>query len=105
MSDSLVNMTCTVHMVFWLLLYVSIILDCFLSISYDYAFVFCLSGVKNPNLRILRDILLTYASFNPKLGYTQGMNDIAARFLVVMDNEVGLSLGPVNKIRQDGDLG
>lgn len=46
------------------------------------------SGVKNPNLRILRDILLTYASFNPKLGYTQGMNDIAARFLVVMDNEV-----------------
>lgn len=46
------------------------------------------SGPSNPHTRMLRDVLLTYAAANPKLGYTQGMNDIAARFLVVMDNEV-----------------
>lgn len=45
-------------------------------------------GACNPNLTILRDILVTFSAFLPKIGYAQGMNDILARFLVVFDSEV-----------------
>ncbi|XP_013401563.1 TBC1 domain family member 15 [Lingula anatina] len=42
----------------------------------------------NPNLTVLRDILVTFSAFNPHVGYAQGMNDIVSRFLVVFDSEV-----------------
>ncbi|XP_065185015.1 TBC1 domain family member 17-like [Sycon ciliatum] len=44
-------------------------------------------GAGNPNLRVLRDVLITFAAFHPDLGYSQGMNDILSRFLVTMDDE------------------
>ncbi|KAI0239163.1 GTPase-activating protein GYP7 [Lamellibrachia satsuma] len=44
------------------------------------------SGLRH--LRLLRDILMTYSAFHPHVGYAQGMNDIAGRFLVVFDSEV-----------------
>ena len=40
------------------------------------------------HLRMLRNVLVTYAAFHPAVGYAQGMNDIVSRFLVVMDDEV-----------------
>lgn len=46
------------------------------------------TGNNNPNLTILREILITYSTFHPDVGYAQGMNDILARFLVVFDSEV-----------------
>ncbi|XP_048249978.1 rab GTPase-activating protein 22-like isoform X2 [Haliotis rufescens] len=45
-------------------------------------------GRSNPHLTQLRDILVTCAVYNPKLGYAQGMNDILSRFLFVMESEV-----------------
>ena len=45
------------------------------------------SGNDSTHLVELRDALLTYAFFNPDVGYAQGMNDIMARFLVVMKKE------------------
>ena len=42
----------------------------------------------NPNLTVLRNILLTFVAFHPNIGYAQGMNDILAQFLVVFDSEV-----------------
>src|SRR5688572_14323717 len=33
-------------------------------------------GEKNPNLRVLYDVLLTYSFFNFDIGYVQGMNDL-----------------------------
>lgn len=44
-------------------------------------------GNSDPGLLRLRDALLTYAFFHPEVGYAQGMNDIMARFLYVMDDE------------------
>ncbi|XP_076833436.1 TBC1 domain family member 15-like [Brachyhypopomus gauderio] len=40
------------------------------------------------NLLVLRDILITYAAFNPEVSYAQGMNDLCSRFLEVLDAEV-----------------
>lgn len=40
------------------------------------------------HLTMLRDILITYATFHPDIGYVQGMNDILARFLYIFDSEV-----------------
>ncbi|XP_061190874.1 uncharacterized protein LOC133198990 [Saccostrea echinata] len=45
-------------------------------------------GTMNPNLTVLRNILLTFVAFHPQIGYAQGMNDILAQFLVVFDSEV-----------------
>ena len=38
---------------------------------------------------------MTYAAFHPQVGYAQGMNDIAGRFLVVFDSEVCSLLSPL----------
>ncbi|XP_062503198.1 TBC1 domain family member 15-like isoform X3 [Corticium candelabrum] len=40
------------------------------------------------NLKVLRDVLITYATFHPEVSYVQGMNDIAGRFLYVFKSEV-----------------
>lgn len=40
------------------------------------------------NLRKVHVILMIYAMFHPGLSYSQGMNDILARFLLVLHNEV-----------------
>ncbi|XP_061477718.1 uncharacterized protein LOC133382078 [Rhineura floridana] len=39
------------------------------------------------NLLYLRDILITYVAFHQDIGYCQGMNDFASRFLETLDNE------------------
>eukprot|EP00842_Homolaphlyctis_polyrhiza_P006418 jgi/Hompol1/6778/HPOL_000934-RA len=40
------------------------------------------------NVRVLRDVLMTYTVFNFDLGYVQGMSDLAAPILEVMNDEV-----------------
>ncbi|XP_047157395.1 TBC1 domain family member 15 isoform X2 [Vigna umbellata] len=44
-------------------------------------------GDDNPNVNILRDILLTYSFYNFDLGYCQGMSDLLSPILFVMDDE------------------
>jgi hypothetical protein len=42
----------------------------------------------NANLETMKDILLTYViSYNPDLGYVQGMSDLVAPIFVVMGDE------------------
>ncbi|XP_074662893.1 TBC1 domain family member 15-like [Tubulanus polymorphus] len=45
-------------------------------------------GENNPNLQVLNDVLMTYCMYNFDLGYVQGMSDLLAPILVVMENEV-----------------
>lgn len=40
------------------------------------------------NIRIMRDVLLTYAMYNFDLGYCQGMSDLLSPILYVMRDEV-----------------
>eukprot|EP00051_Salpingoeca_urceolata_P012803 m.159259 g.159259 ORF g.159259 m.159259 type:complete len:446 (+) comp17606_c0_seq19:351-1688(+) len=44
-------------------------------------------GDSPEHLQWLNDILVTFAIFNPEIGYAQGMNDVLSMILVVMDNE------------------
>ncbi|VAI59963.1 unnamed protein product [Triticum turgidum subsp. durum] len=44
-------------------------------------------GDDNPNVVVLRDILLTYSFYNFDLGYCQGMSDFLAPILYVMEDE------------------
>ncbi|KAJ6912922.1 TBC1 domain family member 15-like isoform X2 [Populus alba x Populus x berolinensis] len=44
-------------------------------------------GDGNPNVNILRDILLTYSFYNFDLGYCQGMSDLLSPILFVMEDE------------------
>ncbi|KAF8393172.1 hypothetical protein HHK36_021413 [Tetracentron sinense] len=44
-------------------------------------------GDDNPNVMLLRDILLTYSFYNFDLGYCQGMSDLLSPILFVMENE------------------
>ncbi|WOL05139.1 RabGAP/TBC domain-containing protein [Canna indica] len=44
-------------------------------------------GDDNPNVTILRDILLTYSFYNFDLGYCQGMSDLLSPILYVMEDE------------------
>ncbi|CAA0813442.1 RabGAP/TBC domain-containing protein [Striga hermonthica] len=44
-------------------------------------------GDDNPNVYILRDILLTYSFYNFDLGYCQGMSDLLSPILYVMRDE------------------
>lgn len=46
------------------------------------------SGANNVHLHQLRSILITYSAYHTDVGYAQGMNDLAARFLSVLDSEV-----------------
>ncbi|CAI9100838.1 OLC1v1038021C2 [Oldenlandia corymbosa var. corymbosa] len=44
-------------------------------------------GDDNPNVHLLRDILLTYSFYNFDLGYCQGMSDLLSPILFVMKDE------------------
>ncbi|KAK8953813.1 hypothetical protein KSP39_PZI002596 [Platanthera zijinensis] len=44
-------------------------------------------GESNPNVTILRDILLTYSFYNFDLGYCQGMSDLLSPILFVIRDE------------------
>ncbi|GAU11865.1 hypothetical protein TSUD_194870 [Trifolium subterraneum] len=44
-------------------------------------------GDDNPNVNVLRDILLTYSFYNFDLGYCQGMSDLLSPILFVMEDE------------------
>ncbi|KAH1105554.1 hypothetical protein J1N35_009322 [Gossypium stocksii] len=44
-------------------------------------------GNDNPNVNLLRDILLTYSFYNFELGYCQGMSDLLSPILFVMEDE------------------
>uniref|UniRef100_A0A8C4U420 Rab-GAP TBC domain-containing protein n=1 Tax=Falco tinnunculus TaxID=100819 RepID=A0A8C4U420_FALTI len=41
----------------------------------------------NPHLGSLRDLLITFALAHPKISYCQGMSDVAAPLLAVLDDE------------------
>ncbi|XP_076020756.1 TBC1 domain family member 16 isoform X2 [Genypterus blacodes] len=44
-------------------------------------------GENNPNVEIMRRILLNYAVFNPDMGYCQGMSDLVAPLLTEVQDE------------------
>ncbi|XP_063046664.1 TBC1 domain family member 16 isoform X2 [Engraulis encrasicolus] len=44
-------------------------------------------GENNPNVEIMRRILLNYAVFNPEMGYCQGMSDLVAPLLSEVQDE------------------
>ncbi|XP_051905570.1 TBC1 domain family member 16 isoform X1 [Hippocampus zosterae] len=44
-------------------------------------------GDNNPNVEIMRRILLNYAVFNPDMGYCQGMSDLVAPLLTEIQDE------------------
>lgn len=46
------------------------------------------AGDNNPNLDVMKNILLNYAVYNPGLGYTQGMSDLLAPVLFELRDEV-----------------
>lgn len=45
------------------------------------------AGDDNPNVSLLQDILMTYVMYNFDLGYVQGMSDLLAPILCIMENE------------------
>ncbi|XP_054923766.1 TBC1 domain family member 16 isoform X1 [Dermacentor andersoni] len=45
------------------------------------------AGDNNPNIEIMKNILLNYAACNPNLGYTQGMSDLLAPVLAEIQDE------------------
>jgi len=49
---------------------------------------FDVSNVKNPHLRKLREILLTFNQYNDKLGYVQGMTDLLSPIYVILQDEI-----------------
>ncbi|KNC72531.1 hypothetical protein SARC_14911 [Sphaeroforma arctica JP610] len=44
-------------------------------------------GENNPNLAIMVEILVTYTTHCPELGYVQGMSDLLAPVLQICENE------------------
>ena len=44
--------------------------------------------VFSKNLEMLKNVLITYTVYNFELGYVQGMNDLLAPLLAVMEDEV-----------------
>ncbi|XP_011301366.1 TBC1 domain family member 16 [Fopius arisanus] len=45
------------------------------------------AGEDNPNIRVMKNILLNYAVYNAHLGYTQGMSDLLAPLLAELNSE------------------
>nr|CAD7427468.1 unnamed protein product [Timema monikensis] len=45
------------------------------------------AGENNPNIEVMKNILLNYAVYNPGFGYTQGMSDLLAPVLAEIDHE------------------
>ncbi|GIZ05253.1 TBC1 domain family member 16 [Caerostris extrusa] len=45
------------------------------------------AGEDNPNIEIMKNILLNYGFYNPKIGYTQGMSDLLAPILAAVQDE------------------
>ncbi|XP_035743031.1 TBC1 domain family member 16-like isoform X2 [Vespa mandarinia] len=46
------------------------------------------AGEDNPNIEVMKNILLNYAVYNPRLGYTQGMSDLLAPLLAELNSEI-----------------
>lgn len=46
------------------------------------------AGEDNPNIEIMKNILLNYAVYNARLGYTQGMSDLLAPLLAELNSEI-----------------
>ncbi|KYN28146.1 TBC1 domain family member 16 [Trachymyrmex cornetzi] len=46
------------------------------------------AGEGNPNVEIMKNILLNYAVYNCRLGYTQGMSDLLAPLLAELNSEI-----------------
>ncbi|XP_041473450.1 TBC1 domain family member 16-like isoform X1 [Lytechinus variegatus] len=44
-------------------------------------------GEKNPNVDIMRNILLNFATYQPSMGYSQGMSDLLAPILAELQDE------------------
>ncbi|XP_044749210.1 TBC1 domain family member 15 [Coccinella septempunctata] len=64
------------------------------------------AGDNNPNLQILNDILMTYVMYNFDLGYVQGMSDLLAPILHLMQSEVDAFwcfVGFMNKLSSNFD--
>ncbi|XP_015927915.2 TBC1 domain family member 16 isoform X1 [Parasteatoda tepidariorum] len=45
------------------------------------------AGEDNPNIETMKNILLNYGFYNPKIGYTQGMSDLLAPILAAVQDE------------------
>ncbi|XP_058790396.1 TBC1 domain family member 16 isoform X2 [Phymastichus coffea] len=45
------------------------------------------AGEDNPNIEIMKNILLNYAVYNARLGYTQGMSDLLSPLLAELNDE------------------
>ncbi|XP_076247718.1 TBC1 domain family member 16 [Calliopsis andreniformis] len=46
------------------------------------------AGEDNPNIEVMKNILLNYAVYNARLGYTQGMSDLLAPLLAELNSEI-----------------
>ncbi|XP_078036787.1 TBC1 domain family member 16 [Augochlora pura] len=46
------------------------------------------AGEDNPNIEVMKNILLNYAVYNSRLGYTQGMSDLLAPLLAELNSEI-----------------
>ncbi|KAH0560180.1 TBC1 domain family member 16 [Cotesia glomerata] len=46
------------------------------------------AGENNPNIQVMKNILLNYAVYNAQLGYTQGMSDLLAPLLAELNSEI-----------------
>ncbi|XP_055593868.1 TBC1 domain family member 15 [Uranotaenia lowii] len=72
----------------------------------DRAFEF-FAGDDNPNLSKLQDILMTYIMYNFDLGYVQGMNDLLAPILSLVQHEAEsfwCFVGFMQKVFQNFDI-
>lgn len=46
------------------------------------------AGEDNPNIEVMKNILLNYAVYNAPLGYTQGMSDLLSPLLAELNSEI-----------------
>ncbi|XP_014664180.1 PREDICTED: TBC1 domain family member 15-like [Priapulus caudatus] len=64
-------------------------------------------GPDNANIAMLYDVLMTYCMYNFDLGYVQGMSDLLAPILVILENEVDAFwcfVGFMEKVKHNFDL-